>query len=100
MITSHFNGLTEAQQERLVILIEECAEVIQAGCKVLRHGYESNNKGALHETNRQRVQRELGDLWHSLGRMAAASDLDREIIADQSEYKAESILPYLHHQGK
>jgi len=39
----HFNGLSPAEAERLALLAEECGEVVQAVCKVLRHGYESTN---------------------------------------------------------
>lgn len=33
--------LTNAERERLVMLMEECGELIQATSKVLRHGWES-----------------------------------------------------------
>ncbi len=99
-MTDHFSGLTEAEQERLVILVEECSEVSQAACKVLRHGYESvNPKVALSETNREGLQRELGDLLHALCRLTAAGDLDKQVIESRGVQKAERILPYLHHQG-
>ena len=44
MATEHFNKLTEAEQERLVILAEECAEVIQVVAKIQRHGFNSDNR--------------------------------------------------------
>ena len=50
-MTQHFSGLTEGEQERFVILAEECAEVQQAICKALWHGLESNNNGKIPETN-------------------------------------------------
>lgn len=98
MTTKHFNGLTEAETERLAILIEECGEVTQAACKILRHSYESNNKGKIPETNREALQRELGDLLHALDRIAAARDIDPVITYERAKSKPESILPYLHHQ--
>jgi NTP pyrophosphatase (non-canonical NTP hydrolase) len=33
--------VTEAERERLVILMEECGEVIQACSKIIRHGWHS-----------------------------------------------------------
>jgi NTP pyrophosphatase (non-canonical NTP hydrolase) len=33
--------ITEAERERLVILMEECGEVIQAASKIIRHGWDS-----------------------------------------------------------
>ncbi len=65
-MTNHFNGLTEAKTERLVILIEECAEVQQCACKILRHGYDIRNpKDPGGETNREALNREMGDMYHA-----------------------------------
>lgn len=99
MSTEHFNGLTEAEQERLVIIAEECGEVVQSTCKILRHGYESKNpKAHDSETNRQALERELGDVLHAIKRMTMAGDLTRERIEERAESKPSHILPYLHHQ--
>jgi uncharacterized membrane protein YccC len=97
--TNHFNQLSEAEAERLAILAEECGEVIQAVGKVLRHGYESNNKGQLPETNRQALEREIGDLLHNLARMEVAGDLSHDRIEARALSKAAHVGPYLHHQG-
>ena len=40
-MTEHFNKLTPAEDERLAMLAEECAEVIQIVSKIQRHGYDS-----------------------------------------------------------
>lgn len=61
------NNLTPAQIERLAILIEECSEVQQIACKILRHGYDSKNPlidDSL--TNRQLLQNEMGDLLFAI----------------------------------
>jgi len=100
MPTMHFNKLSEAEQERLAILIEECAEVVQVGCKILRHGYESDNNGKLPETNRQQLQRELGDLLHALDRMETAADVSGVELLKRKISKPAHIQPYLHHQGE
>lgn len=105
MRTNHFNGLTEAEAERLALLAEECAEVIQAVCKTLRHGYESTNPkkflvpGENPETNRQMLEREMGDLMHALNRCINAADLARGEIDVRAASKPGRISPYLHHQG-
>jgi hypothetical protein len=97
-MTNHFNQLTEAEQERLSILIEECSEVQQIGCKILRHGYESYSPKSIDkETNREALQRELGDLMHALGRMLKLKDLDHTKINERQVSKAEHVKPYLHH---
>lgn len=98
--TKHFNLLSEAEQERLAILAEECGEVIQAVCKILRHRYMSTNPKIVNsETNKQALERELGDLMHALDRMVRSGDLDRAEIESRRLSKPEAILPYLHHQS-
>lgn len=98
-MTEHFNQLTEAEQERLAILIEECAEVQQIACKILRHGYESDNPVLQNqETNRRALERELGDLGHAVRRMEKAADINPLAIRARAASKPERILPYLHHQ--
>ena len=94
----NFNRLTPAETERLAILAEECAEVQQCICKILRHGYESvNPKIPNSETNREALTRELGDLVHSMSRCVSAGDFDGDVIQQRAESKAEHVKPYLHH---
>ena len=98
-LTDHFNGLTEAEAERLTILIEECGEVVQAACKILRHGYESTNPTVTNgETNRTALERELGDMAHAMTRMANADDINPWEVERRRLSKPAKILPYLHHQ--
>lgn len=95
----HFNQLTPAEQERLAIVIEECGEVVQAACKILRHGYESTNPKVVDcETNRKALQRELGDLQHAILRMEEAEDVSTYAITTRRLEKPARIKPYLHHQ--
>jgi NTP pyrophosphatase (non-canonical NTP hydrolase) len=51
--------MNEQQKEILRITQEECAEVIQAISKIFRFGIDEVYDG---QTNRQRLQAELGDL--------------------------------------
>jgi hypothetical protein len=101
MVTEHFNELTEAQEERLAILIEECAEVQQIACKILRHGYLSANPKMPEprENNQEMLERELGDPQHALQRMGGSGDVSLAVIHDRAVSKPERIKPYLHHQG-
>ena len=105
LTTKHFNQLSEAEAERLAILAEECGEVIQAVCKILRHGYDSTNPKEIvddahrPETNRAALERELGDLGHAVRRMEIAADLNPLAIAARAASKLERIKPYLHHQS-
>jgi hypothetical protein len=98
MKTEHFSGLTEAEQERVALLIEECSEVIQVACKILRHGYESDFKGQLPETNRVLLERELGDVQYALGLLIDNRDVSFGAIDQRRRWKQEHIGVYLHHQ--
>ena len=79
-----FNELTSAQAERLAILLEEMGEAQQAIGKILRHGYASQNPDVLDgPTNRESLERELGDVAAAMGLMFAANDLHEQSVADR-----------------
>ena len=98
-MTQHFNGLTPAEQERLVLVNEECAEVQKEVSKILRHGFASTNPTlASCETNREGLQAELGDLLHAVRMLISAGDVSGEIVEAAARNKARCISVYLHHQ--
>ena len=92
----HFNGLTPAEAERLTLLLEEAAEVIQVIGKIQRHGYESRHPNGG-PTNRELLMYECGHVKHALDRLCKAGDLDAFIIQDSADKKAISVVKYLHH---
>lgn len=92
-MTIHFNRLTEAEAERLALLIEECSEVQRAATKILRHGYASRN-------NRIELMVEIGDLQHVLALMFDAQDIFPGLVAEYKRDKAVLIEQYLHHQQR
>ncbi|MGH7744626.1 MAG: MazG nucleotide pyrophosphohydrolase domain-containing protein [Candidatus Dormibacteria bacterium] len=51
--------MNEKQTEILGLLVEECAEVIQAISKASRFGLSSSYK---EQTNKERLQQEIGDI--------------------------------------
>ncbi len=96
-----FNQLTPAQAERLAILSEECGEVIQAIGKILRHGYASiDPTGQKEGSNRQQLERELGDIKACITIMHDAGDVMGEeiYIAAQKKLKKLDQKQYSHHQ--
>lgn len=95
---SHFNGLTPAEDERLALLIEECAEVIQAAAKIQRHGYESCHPEKRDWTNREELAKELGHLTHAVDRLTEASDVYATWVESERIQKARAVSQYLHHQ--
>ena len=95
-----FNQLTPAQAERLAILLEELGEMQQAIGKILRHGYTSRNPDVLDgPTNRESLERELGDVAAAMGLLFEANDLDEQTVTNRVLVKALKIKPYLHHQA-
>jgi len=96
------NELTDAQAERLAILLEELGEAQQAIGKILRHGYESYNPHSDDDEgqNRRDLVKELGDIRCAVRMMFRAGDVDEFLIERRSDEKEEKIKPYLHHQER
>lgn len=56
------SNIINEQTEPLVILQEECAELIQIISKIYRWGLDSNNNGKLPLSNKEQLIQELGDV--------------------------------------
>lgn len=91
---SSYNGLTEAQEERLHLLVEEMGEALQAAGKILRHGHSPasmyDNKGDL--------ETELGHVTYAVTLLAHSGDITNNCVLQHTEVKAAEIGNYLHHQ--
>lgn len=72
----HFNNLMPDEAERLAMLAEEAAEVIQIVGKIQRHGYESFHPVDPNTSNRRLLERELLDLRAVIQEMDFNSDID------------------------
>lgn len=60
---AEFANLSAAQRERLEMLAEEAAEIVQAVTKILRHGYESYDPTAPEKgNNADMLRKELDEL--------------------------------------
>ena len=95
----NYNKLTPAETERLACLAEECAEVIQAVGKILRHGYEEFNLTLQKRMeNRLELEKEMGDLRYSMIAMCEAGDVDKERIHTFADSKRNAVKQWLHHQ--
>lgn len=73
-------------EEKLIILIEECGEVIQAATKCLRFGPNGNHKD--YGNNSIRLAAEIGDL---LG-MIDSLDLSADIIQEKRTRKLQRAI--------
>ena len=92
-----FNGLTEAEAERLALLLEELGEAQQAIGKILRHGYENTHPDGG-PTNRETLEREIGDVKAAVNMMIVARDLVMTEIDAAGLRKLSWVRQYLHHQ--
>lgn len=90
------NQLSPAETERLAILAEECAEVIQVVGKIFRHGYESRHPDGG-PTNRELLEIELGHIDCAEALLTLRCDVRITAISKSSLAKRERIGRYLHH---
>ena len=94
-----FNKLSPAEAERLALLAEECAEVVQVVSKILRHGYEKYNPcHHFRRANRLLLEDELGDVMYAIRIMCNNKDIDAAHLDRAADVKAKSVAKYLHHQ--
>ncbi len=91
--------LTDAEIERLDILVEECAEVILAVSAIKRFGYEGQNPELLPIscTNREALTREMGDVMNAMNLVMDARDVDAVHVSERSAKKAVQIKKWLNH---
>ena len=94
------NKLTEAETERLVIMAEECAEVIQVIGKILRHGWLGTDYKGICYDNRVKLEYEISHQIHAYDLMVENGDLNTNNIQEEFDRKKQSIKPYLRHQTK
>ena len=89
--------LTMADREALALLAEECAEVIQAVGKLLRHGVMTlDEPSGTKYDNRAMLSRELGHVTIALA-LLPPTVYDDKISLESAIRKSERIQPYLHH---
>jgi hypothetical protein len=98
MTMNHFNKLTPAEDERLALLLEECAEVIQMVGKILRHGYESSHPDGG-PTNRALLEKEIGHVEAAIQMMSRENDISNNEISNHWMEKKRTVTRYLHHQN-
>ena len=93
------SGLTPAQDERLTLLIEECAEVIKVATKIQRFGYNSFHPLGI-MSNRELLEHELGDVATARRLLEEASDVSVVKVEAAAAEKYKTVGSYLNHQGK
>ncbi len=94
----HFNKLTPAEAERLALLSEECAEVIQIICKINRHGYESYHPNKPETSNRSLLEKEIGHIQSAYELMTKSGDIETSETHNHAFIKTQKVGKWLHHQ--
>lgn len=100
LANAHFNQLTPAQAERLAILAEECAEVVQIIGKILRHGLYSAHP-VTGEVNIDALLREIIDVKAAMVIVsvdAPAMMIDSPVQEAALVQAINKKLAYAHHQ--
>lgn len=97
MTTNHFNNLSEEQAESLALLAEECAEVIVAIQKIMRHGLESCHPNTPSFTNRNALENEIGDVLASIRMARNNVGLDDATINRSQRAKHLNVEAWVHH---
>ncbi len=92
-MTQQNTPVTAAQNERLVHLIEECGEVIQAACKVQRFGWNGRWKDGPHagKANFEVLEHEMGDVRAGMIILVKAGDVRKDVIHKQADLKQEKF---------
>lgn len=85
---------TPEEKEILNILLEECAEVIQAISKILRFGFESTHPNDPTYTNRTHLQEELGDLYCMMDILSQKSIVDHDLVISYATKKLSKLKRY------
>lgn len=93
--------LKPAELERLALLSEELGEAVKAIGKILRHGYNQHNpKDEVPITNREQLERELGDVLFSIELLTSEGDVEADHIDRHRYRKLASAPEYLYCQAR
>jgi len=97
-----FNGMSNAQIERLYLLAEECAELSHAIIKALRHGMDSYNPLIEGEapSNQEEIEFEVGDLMFAMELCARNGDFNQARAFAAKQLKGRKVWQYLHHNTR
>lgn len=86
------------EHEAIVLMAEECAEVVQAITKTLRHGFSSWNPFDPDRVpNRCLIAKEIGDVLAALDILVQEGVVAREEVELSRKDKLAKVGKYLHH---
>ncbi len=80
----------------LVCLIEECNEIAQDVCKILRFGLDDTNP-LTNESNRKKLRKELADLEGVIQLLNENTDIDFSMLQDDINNKKDKVKWYMNY---
>ncbi len=83
--------ISEDERKRLVVLSEECAEIIQIAAKIQRFGFESYHPNDPDVTNRTLLEREIADALAVIGLMTSNGDINSGRVAAGIQPKIDKL---------
>ena len=89
--------LTNRQQERLILLIEEMGETAQIIGKTFCHGYAGSHPDSPHICNRMHLEKEIGDIEIIIEMLVGYDDIGRIQIDAHKAQKRLRKINYLHY---
>lgn len=93
------NKLTPAQEERLYLLLEEMGECQHAIGKVLRHGYVSYSSHTGSISNKDLLEKEIGDVRVAIVMLIKSGDVTALNVTERMAHRKESVKRWLHYQA-
>jgi NTP pyrophosphatase (non-canonical NTP hydrolase) len=92
------DSLDPRVKERLLVLIEECAEVQQAVSKIFRFGVHSCYPNHYSNDNITELHQEVGDVIAMIDSLVELGFLDRKELDLAVERKREKLKIWIHNQ--
>ncbi len=91
--------LSKETEERLNLLQEECAEVIQAASKIKRFGFDNTHpRNKEGPTNKEHLEEEVGGLCAILTLLAINDEINEESCSNAEVMKLRTIEEYTEYQ--
>ena len=87
--------MTQAETERLALLIEECGECLQVAGKILRHTYNAHPPDTPGETNRDLLEQEIADVLVAIQLLNQEDDINGNNVDFYTEEKQRNVNDWL-----
>lgn len=86
--------ISEDERKRLVVLSEECAEIIQIAAKIQRFGFDSYHPDDPSVTNLTLLEGEIADALAVIGLLVSNGDISEANVAARIQPKIEKLKRY------